>query len=224
MPRHPTVSENGGLFADSAGQSLEAWARAHGYRLPAGADEAGRGPLAGPVVAAVVVLGAARIAGLADSKQLRPDRREVLARQVVERSAAVGLGVVNHARIDATDIRRASLEAMSLALQEVLDQGVVPDLVLVDGRDVFQLPAGAPAMQVRAFIKGDQRSRAIGAASIVAKVYRDTLMTEYHSLWPEYGFNRHKGYPTAAHKRALAEHGPCEIHRRSFRGVVPDPD
>ncbi len=213
MPRRRSASDD----------SLEVWARARGYRKIAGVDEVGRGPLAGPVVAAAVVLGERHgIDGLCDSKKLSPARREVLAEQIDRRAEAFGFGVVGPARIDETDIRRASLQAMSLALGQVLAQGVHPDVVLVDGRDVFNLPPGAPAMHVKAFTAGDQRSLAIGAASIVAKVYRDALMREYHALWPEYGFDRHKGYPTAAHRRALAEYGPCEIHRMSFRGVKPD--
>ena len=128
--------------------------------------------------------------------------------------------MVGPARIDETNIRLASLEAMGLAMGQILNQGKIPDIILVDGRDVFKLPDGAPTVPVEAFIKGDGRSLAIAAASIVAKVYRDALMKEYHSIWPEYGFDKHAGYPTKAHKQALVEHGPCEIHRRSFRGVL----
>jgi ribonuclease HII len=229
MPRRRSASKGpsapADLFADqpeNQNAKLEDWARVRGYVRVAGVDEVGRGPLAGPVVAAAVVLGEAiGIEGLTDSKKLTASRREELARSICKQAQAVGLGVVSPARIDETNIRLASLEAMSRALSEVLSQGVVPDAVLVDGRDVFTLPQGAPAMRVSAFIKGDARSLAIGAASIVAKVYRDTLMLEYHSLWPEYGFAQHKGYPTKFHRQALLEHGACEIHRRSFRGVLP---
>jgi ribonuclease HII len=213
------------LVDPPAADPLDAWARGHGYRFVAGVDEVGRGPLAGPVVAAAVLLGCDHgIEGLADSKQLSEVRRVTLARQISQRAVGVGLGVIGPERIDQTDIRRASLEAMGVALSELLAQQVIPDLVMVDGRDVFTLPAGAPAMRVKAFVKGDQRSQVIGAASIVAKVYRDALMQEYHAIWPEYGFDRHKGYPTAAHRGALVRLGPCEIHRRSFRGVLPASD
>lgn len=224
MPNRHTASEQDTwLFADEdpgIGQ-LERWAHAHGYEKIAGVDEVGRGPLAGPVLAAAVILGdVENLGGLNDSKKLSRIKRESFARQISEHALAVGLGVVGPARIDETNIRLASLEAMSLALAQVLEQGHVPDVVLVDGRDVFELLEGAPSMVVKAFIKGDARSRAIAAASIVAKVYRDALMKEYHSIWPEYGFDKHAGYPTKAHRQALLEHGPCEIHRRSFKGVT----
>jgi ribonuclease HII len=200
--------------------SLERWAACAGYCRVGGADEVGRGPLAGPVVAAVVVLPAGHgIEGLADSKQLTALQREALAEQISRLASAWGLGVVSAEGIDATNIRLASLKAMSLALAEVLLQGVVPGLVLVDGRDEFPHPEGFPPVLQRAFIKGDSRSEAVAAASIVAKVYRDALMQEYHALWPEYGFDQHKGYPTEAHKQAILKHGPCEIHRKTFRGV-----
>lgn len=221
MPRPPSVSEPSLALFPPEQHLLEDWARAHGYNEIAGVDEVGRGPLAGPVVAAAVVLPHTSLAGVTDSKKLSVGQRNVLDKQIKAWAKAYGIGVVGPARIDQTDIRLASLEAMGLALAQVLAQGINPDVVLVDGRDVFQLPKGAPAMRVKAFIKGDSRSQAIGAASIIAKVYRDNLMEEYHKRWPVYGFDRHKGYPTAVHRRAVLENGPCEIHRRSFKGVEP---
>ncbi len=200
--------------------SLEKWARREGYALVAGVDEAGRGPLAGPVVAAAVVLGMGHgIEGLDDSKKLTARRREKLAAGICAKALGWGLGIIGPARIDEVNIRNASLEAMSRSLSQLLAQGLQPDLVLVDGRDLFELPPRSPLLVQRAFVGADGLSEAVAAASIVAKVYRDTLMIEYHAMWPQYHFERHKGYPTAEHRRLLKLHGPCEIHRRSFRGV-----
>lgn len=205
--------------------SLEKWARRAGYSIVAGVDEAGRGPLAGPVVAAAVVLGVRHgIEGLDDSKKLTARKREKLSARIWSHAPGVGVGVVGPARIDELNIRRASLEAMARAYSELLAQGLQPDLVLVDGRDLFELPPRAPLTTQRAFVGADARSEAVAAASIVAKVYRDTLMLEYHAMWPEYRFGRHKGYPTAEHRRLLKQYGPCEIHRRSFRGVKQSSD
>jgi ribonuclease HII len=242
MPRRPSVCESGEhpeLFgprsAEGCGE-LEGWAAARGWRVVVGVDEVGRGPLAGPVVAAAVALRVDQlIPGLNDSKKLSAAQRERLDGAVRQEALGFGLGRVEPARIDELNIRRAALEAMSLAFAELLrslavrnaagaekSDLVLLDGVLVDGLDVFPWPAGAPALPVKAFVRGDGRSRAIAAASIVAKVHRDALMREYHARWPMYGFDQHMGYPTAAHQAALREHGPCEIHRRSFRGVLPD--
>ena len=184
-----------------------------GFVSVAGVDEVGLGPLAGPVVAAAVVFapGSDPLAGIDDSKKLTPRRREELAAAVREKAVSVALGVVEVAEVDEAGVHQAGLEAMRRAVA-VLQPGA--DYLLVDARHV-------PRVEVRqsAYIRGDGFIYSIGAASIVAKVYRDALMQEYHSLWPEYGFAQHKGYPTVAHRRALAEFGPCEIHRRTFRGV-----
>ncbi|MBW2700789.1 MAG: ribonuclease HII [Deltaproteobacteria bacterium] len=201
---------------------LEAWAEARGYHKVAGVDEVGRGPLAGPVVAAAVILPKDHgIDGLDDSKKLTPKKREVLAEAVRDIALAWGLAEVDAARIDATNIRLASLEAMGLAFVQMLAGGLVPDVVLVDGRDVFPFPSACLSVPIKAFPKADGRSRNVAAASIVAKVHRDALMATYHKRWPVYGFDGHKGYPTAKHRKALSEHGPCSIHRLSFRGVLP---
>jgi ribonuclease HII len=181
-------------------------------RVVAGVDEVGRGPLAGPVVAAAVVLDAARpVDGLADSKVLTPARRERLATLIRERALAWALGRAEAAEIDALDILRASLIAMQRA---VVALGITPEIVLVDGRDRPRLD-----MSVYAIVGGDRIVPAISAASIVAKVARDAEMVAAHAEYPAYGFDRHKGYPTRAHREALGRHGPCPLHRRTFSPV-----
>jgi ribonuclease HII len=223
MPRHRSSWNDGPRDPSdpAAGcADLDAWARGQGHRILLGVDEVGRGPLAGPVVAVAVVLPEDHgIEGLDDSKKLSPRRRTELAGIIRQRARAVGVGLVQPSRIDQINIRRATLEAMALALTEVLGQGLSCDLVMVDGLDVIPLPAGTPAIRQLAFVQGDARSRVIGAASIVAKVHRDALMDAYHRDFPVYGFDRHKGYGTAAHREAIARHGPCAIHRRTFGGV-----
>lgn len=193
---------------------------AAGIRLFAGIDEAGRGPLAGPVVAAAVILPEAwvikgvpgRLRGLNDSKQLLPCQRETFYTRIIESpEIRYGIGVVDHVEIDRINILRASHAAMLLALQQLLPR---PDHVLVDGLHV-------PAIDLpqTAIVGGDGRSYSIAAASVLAKVTRDRLMVNYHRQWPMYGFDAHKGYPTPEHRLALAQHGPCPIHRRSFAPV-----
>ncbi len=196
--------------------SFERRWRARGFRCLAGVDEAGRGPLAGPVTAAAVIL-PERIARNSllwkcrDSKQLRPQAREEL--WVVIQAEAVAFGVAESSveEVDRLNILQAALLAMSRAVAAL---PVQPDLCLVDGNQPFI--GGPPAY---AIVKGDSRSLSIAAASILAKVDRDRRMLELDGLYPEYGFGRHKGYGTAEHLAALARHGPCAIHRRSFRGV-----
>ena len=181
-------------------------------RLSAGVDEVGRGPLAGPVVAGAVVLGEnCRIDGLRDSKRLSPRRREALAEEIKQRAFAWGLGEASVEEIDRLNILRASHLAMQRA---VAAMDVEPDIILVDGH---LLPDFAvPALAV---VKGDGRIREISAGSILAKVARDALMCELDVQLPQYGFARHKGYPTPQHLAALAAHGPCHAHRRSFAPV-----
>lgn len=178
----------------------------------AGVDEAGRGPLAGPVVAAAVVLDPRRpIAGLADSKQLSASRREALAVAIRERAVAWGVAVVEPADIDRLNILQATFRAMRESLEAL---PLEPVLVRIDGNRSPKLP-----WPVQTIVGGDRLDRAISAASILAKVHRDGLMLALHEQWPQYGFDRHKGYPTAAHLAALENHGPCPAHRRSFRPV-----
>jgi ribonuclease HII len=186
-----------------------------GYRCVAGIDEAGRGPLAGPVVAACVVLPfGKRPAGLNDSKLLTPRQRENLFEAILDMARGCGLGVVSAPEIDRLNILRATHLAMRQAL-DALPPGMQPDLVLIDGLPVRPFPLDQVAL-----VKGDSRSASIAAASILAKVTRDRLMCEYDAVYPMYGFAGHKGYGSAAHLRALAEHGPCPQHRRSFRPVA----
>ena len=184
-----------------------------GYAKIAGVDEAGRGPLAGPVVSAAVVLPADfQGQGVTDSKKLSPGRREKLFSHIYDQAEAIGIGIVDAQEIDRINILQAARLSMVLALAHL---GPPPDFVLVDGN--FRLETELPHEPV---IKGDARSISIAAASIVAKVTRDRLMLRYHDDFPRYGFDRHKGYPTKSHKTAIAVHGPCRIHRRSFRGVL----
>ncbi len=177
-----------------------------------GVDEAGRGPLAGPVYAAAVILDTARpIEGLADSKKLSEARRDALAALIRQRAAAWAIAHASVEEIDTLNILRASLLAMKRA---VLALHVPPEEVWVDG---LHCPdTGLPS---RAIVKGDNTVAAISAASILAKTARDEAMVELHARYPQYGFDAHKGYPTPAHLAALREHGPSVMHRRNFRPV-----
>lgn len=191
---------------------FETEARWRGYRLVAGLDEAGRGPLAGPVVAAAVILRRrCLLPGLNDSKQVAERERERLFQQLERRAVGIGVGVASEREIDAVNILEATRLAMARAVQAL---ALPPDFLLIDA--VARLSVPIPQ---RAIIKGDGLSISIAAASIIAKVTRDRLMREYHRQYPQYNFLAHKGYPTAEHLRLLAEHGPCAIHRRSFRPV-----
>lgn len=178
----------------------------------AGIDEAGRGPLAGPVVAAAVILPRGCCPpGLDDSKKVPVARRETLAAVIREAAVAWAVGLASVEEIDRINIHQATFMAMRRALAGLVVQ---PQHLLVDG---YRLP-DVPVPQT-AVIHGDAQCAAIAAASILAKVARDRMMAEYHRLYPQYGFDRHKGYPTAAHLRALAALGPCPWHRRSFAPV-----
>lgn len=174
-----------------------------------GIDEAGRGPLAGPVVAAAVVLPKdCRILYLNDSKKVSEKKRDLLFDEIREKAAAYGIGVVGPDRIDEINILQATYEAMRQAVEKL---GIAPDILLNDavtipGLDIMQVP----------IVKGDAKSVSIAAASILAKVTRDRMMAEYDKLYPAYGFARHKGYGTAAHIEALRCNGPCPIHRKTF--------
>ena len=180
--------------------------------LMAGVDEVGRGPLAGPVVAAAVILDARRtIRGLNDSKQLTAAERERLDREIWARALCCFVAEASVAEIDSINILRAALLAMRRAVAGLAHQ---PQIVVVDGNQLPDLP-----MPVRAVVGGDAKVRAISAASIVAKVYRDRLCQRLHDEHPEYGFGGHKGYSTPEHLAALRKHGACVHHRRSFAPV-----
>ncbi len=189
---------------------------AEGYALIAGVDEAGRGPLAGPVVSAAVILPPDfQARNITDSKKLSPRQRARLFTHIYDQAQAIGIGIVDALEIDRINILQAARLSMVMALDNL---GPRPDYVLVDGN--FSLQTDLPHQPI---VKGDARSVSIASASIVAKVTRDSLMLRYHDDFPQYGFDRHKGYPTKAHKAAIAIHGPCRIHRRSFRGVSENP-
>ena len=196
----------------SAPYRYEARAWRTGVTLVAGVDEAGRGPLAGPVVAAAVVIAPdRRIKGLADSKLLLPAEREVRFDLIHAHALAIGVGVVDHETIDRINILQATRQAMAEALVRL---AVVPELIITD----FVKLAALPCPQ-RNLVAGDRRCASVAAASIVAKVTRDRIMLEADREFPEYGFARHKGYATPEHLAALDRYGPCPIHRRTFAGV-----
>ena len=178
----------------------------------AGVDEVGRGPLAGPVVAAAVILAEkGTIRGLNDSKLLQPEERERLDREIRRRAICCSVAEASVEEIDRFNILRAALLAMRRAVEGLVQQ---PSIVLVDGNQRPEL-----AMPVRTVVGGDARVRAISAASIIAKVHRDRLLIALHAEHPEYGFDGHKGYSTPEHLAALREHGACRHHRRSFAPV-----
>ncbi len=180
--------------------------------LICGVDEAGRGPLAGPVFAACVILDPSRpIRGLADSKQLAPARREELALRIRDRALAFAVASASVEEIDCMNILQATLMAMRRAVESL---GVAPTQVVVDGDRCPALP-----FPTRAVVGGDAKVRVISAASILAKTARDALMLELHAARPEYGFDRHKGYATLEHMAALRMHGASQFHRRSFAPV-----
>jgi len=192
------------------GPDLEWWA---GNATVIGVDEAGRGPLAGPVVAAAVAFTPeVRIEGIGDSKQLTHLQRERLFDEIISQASAWAIESIDPGRIDEINILMATREAMERAIFRVRETlGVQWPVLLVDGR-IPTIPLGRHIN----LIKGDSISFSIGAASILAKVFRDHLMCEFDEKWPEYGFAQHKGYPTKQHRDALVEHGPCPIHRTTF--------
>ncbi|UCE86429.1 MAG: ribonuclease HII, partial [Deltaproteobacteria bacterium] len=184
-----------------------------GARLVAGVDEAGVGPLAGPIVAAAVVLpGRVSLAGLDDSKRVDPRRRARLDAEIRRQALAFAVAELAAAEVDALNVYRAGLEAMRRAVEGL---PLRPDHVLVDARTI----PGICAPQT-AILGGDASEACIAAASILAKEHRDRVMRRHHAEYPEYGFARHKGYGTAAHREALRRYGPCPIHRRSFAPVA----
>lgn len=192
---------------------FEAAARWRGYRRVAGLDEAGRGPLAGPVVAAAVVLPRRCLfQGLNDSKVVAEPDRERLYGEISERALGIGIGLASEREIDDLNILEATKLAMGRAIRALAP---LPDFLLIDALFLPTVP-----LPQRPIIKGDGLSVSIAAASIMAKVTRDRLMRDYHQRYPQYNFRSHKGYSTPEHLRLLDEYGPCEIHRRNFRPVL----
>jgi ribonuclease HII len=183
----------------------------------AGIDEAGRGPLAGPVVAAAVILRpGCRIDGIADSKVLSPDARSALSVVIRRDALCFGIGWADRAEIDALNILQATFLAMRRALLAMV---LTPDHVLVDGNRLPHLGGLGKTLTARAIVGGDATEPAISAASILAKTARDSYMSQMDTLYPAYSFATHKGYATPAHHRLLELHGPCPLHRRSFAPV-----
>jgi ribonuclease HII len=190
---------------------FERAARKLGWTRIAGIDEAGRGALFGPVVAAAVILNPKRrIVGLDDSKQLAPDRRTLLAERIRDHAVAWAVAEVDAQRIDAWNIYQASRQAMTAALQQLT---LTPDYLLIDAMQLDVL------IEQKSLIRGDARSVSIAAASILAKTHRDARMGEWDAVYPQYGLARHKGYATADHLEALRQHGPSPLHRHSFAPV-----
>ena len=192
--------------------TFEASLMGQGYPLIAGVDEVGRGPLAGPVVAAAVIFPSkVNIPGLNDSKKLSANKREELFPKIQEISVAFGLAVVDQKVIDKINILQAARLAMKQAVETLK---ITPGLLLIDGNQKID-----STLNQWPIVKGDSRSLSIAAASVLAKVTRDRIMDDYHKLYPQYEFNRHKGYGTKLHRTLIQEYGPCPIHRSKFKGV-----
>ncbi|GAB4244641.1 MAG: ribonuclease HII [Deltaproteobacteria bacterium] len=215
-PRARKSTGNSPLTVPGGTEYFEGRARSRGFSAPAGVDEAGRGPLAGPVVAAAVILppGYAH-PGIRDSKKLSPRRRELLYPVIARDAVAFGIALATHEEIDSLNILRASLLAMRRAVEAL---SVPADFLFVDGNR--RVPCDVPQ---ETLVGGDGRCLSVAAASILAKVARDRIMVEYDRLYPGYGLSGHKGYPTREHFEAIRRLGPSPIHRRTFRGVFPGP-
>lgn len=187
--------------------------RRKGFRIIAGVDEAGRGPLAGPVVAAAVVLQpGCRINGVRDSKKVPEKERQHLFWEIVANAADISVGISDAAEIDRINILNATKEAMRQAIAGLT---VKPGMILLDAITVPSIKTAQTPI-----IKGDSKSASIAAASIIAKVVRDSIMKQYHSIYPEYRFDLNKGYATKAHIKCILDNGPCPIHRTTFQGVL----
>jgi len=184
--------------------------REKGFKTICGIDEAGRGPLAGPVVVASVIMPAnSMIEGVNDSKKISEKKREKIYDQILEEAVSYGIAIIGQDEIDEINILNATKKGLTISLQELTEK---PDLIVVDalsGIDTMGIP-------YESIIKGDAKCYSIAAASILAKVTRDRIMREWDKVYPEYGFEKHKGYGTAAHISAIREHGICQIHRKSF--------
>ncbi|RKX20856.1 MAG: ribonuclease HII [Candidatus Zixiibacteriota bacterium] len=200
--------------SDFSYNQIEEMLRNKGCQFICGVDEVGRGPLAGPVVAAAVILPEdLELDGLDDSKKLSPVRRNKIFEQIINSDTICAIGIIDNESIDKINILKASLMAMRKA---VMDLKKAPDFVIVDG--TFPIPKlDYPQFAV---VKGDSRCRSIAAASVVAKVTRDRIMEKYDAMYPGFSFSKHKGYPTAEHIEELRREGPCDIHRKSFKPVA----
>ena len=186
--------------------------RKNGFGSVAGVDEAGRGPLAGPVVAAAVILPEDfRVEGVRDSKKIPRKEREELFWAIVLNARSIGIGIIDQVEIDRLNILRATKLAMHNALTDLTTK---PDMILIDALTIPSIP-----IKQIPIIKGDAKSASIAAASIIAKVVRDGIMIKYHSIYPSYEFDKHKGYATKAHLDKIEKHGPCPIHRKTFHKV-----
>ena len=182
-------------------------------QIPAGVDEAGRGPLAGPVVAASVILSKENpIDGLNDSKALTPQKRSLLYDIISEKSVSFAVGIIENDVIDQINILQSTIKAME---SSILGLTVKPDLVYIDGNRPTTLE-----IRQQTIVKGDTKCQSIAAASIIAKVTRDRIMEKLHEIYPQYGFLKHKGYPTKEHYEAIKIYGPSPVHRLSFKGVI----
>jgi ribonuclease HII len=197
------------------GFDFEEQARSEGFMYVAGVDEVGRGCLAGPVVAAACILDLKKAipSKLNDSKKLTAKQRDEIGEELRSNALAFAIGSVEADEIDQINILEATKKAMLLAIETLKPKA---DYLLVDALQLKQV-----RLPQKAIIKGDSISYSIAAASVIAKTYRDTLMTGYDSQFPQYGFADHKGYGAASHRAAIKEHGPCPLHRRTFRGVLP---
>ena len=208
MPRKKLTEEEE-IARVMAMSEIENSLRDKGYKLVAGVDEAGRGPLAGPVYAAAVILPeGCVIKGINDSKKLSEKRRGELYDEITEKAVAYSVCAIDEKRIDEINILNATFEAMNGAVNGL---SVTPDYVIIDGNRIAGM-----TIPHETVVKGDAKSISIAAASILAKVSRDRFITEMAERYPEYGFEQHKGYGTKAHTEAILKYGPCEIHRRTF--------
>jgi len=214
--RRPHEDRNRDLFGNELASDplfFERSARASGFTCIVGLDEAGRGPLAGPVVAAAVALPEGlRIPGLTDSKQVPEEDRERLFEVIRKQAVCYGIGIVHERTIEDVNILQATIIAMEQALQALSPR---PDYLLLDALTLPRVP-----LPQKPLIKGDSRSHSIAAASILAKVTRDRLMMELHEKFPQYNFRKHKGYGTAEHLALLRKHGPCDAHRKTFNPIA----
>jgi ribonuclease HII len=193
--------------------TFEQNAKKKGYAVIAGVDEVGRGPLAGPVVSAAVVLDDDfSVVGIKDSKQLSPGKRDNLYHQIFQHARDISLGMVENDVIDQINILQAARLSMLYAVEKLRHP---PDYLLIDG--IYKIESPIPQETIK---KGDQRSISIAAASIIAKVTRDRLMTKYATEYPQYGFEQHKGYGTKKHRDAIKNYGVCPIHRKTFKGCL----